>query len=206
MMQHWILLSSDQVPMRWREAFPEGRADDESVVHDEREGPCHAWVPSHLPDWEETVARLAARGAVVCVLALQPQSSEALRALAAGARGYAHLLSPAELLKQVALVTEHQGIWMGSELLSQVVGSSFRALGGREGVKTEWLERLTERERAVAMAVAEGHSNKEVARQLDITPRTVKAHMGAIFRKLEVRDRMQLVLMLSRQALSTPQY
>ncbi|MGB8713481.1 MAG: response regulator transcription factor [Onishia taeanensis] len=206
MMKHWILLSSDQVPMRWREAFPEGRAGDESAVHDDREGPCHVWVPSQLPDWEEAVARLAAGGAVVCVLALQPQSSEALRALAAGARGYAHLLSPAELLKQVALVTEHQGIWMGSELLSQVVGSSFRALGGRDGVQAERLERLTERERAVAMAVAEGHSNKEVAKQLEITPRTVKAHLGAVFRKLEVRDRMQLVLMLSRQALSTPQH
>ncbi|RAR59037.1 LuxR family transcriptional regulator [Onishia taeanensis] len=206
MMQHWILLSSEQVPMRWREAFPDGRAGDESTVNDAREEPYHVWVPSQWPEWEEMVARLAARGAVVCVLALQPQSGEALRALAAGARGYAHLLSPAELLRQVALVTEHQGIWMGSELLSQVVGSSFRALGGREGVKTERLGRLTERERAVAMAVAEGHSNKEVARQLDITPRTVKAHLGAIFRKLEVRDRMQLVLMLSRQTPSTPQH
>lgn len=206
MMPHWILLSPDQVPMRWREAFPEGCAGDESALNDGLEGPCHVWVPSQLPDWEEAVARFAAHGAVVCVLALQPQSSEALRALAAGARGYCHFLSPSELLKQVALVTEHEGIWMGSELLSQVVGVSFRALGGRDGVQAERLECLTERERAVALAVAEGFSNKEVARRLDITPRTVKAHLGAIFRKLDVRDRMQLVLMLSRQELTSPQH
>ncbi|WP_240724893.1 response regulator transcription factor [Onishia niordana] len=129
-----------------------------------------------------------------------------MRAFAAGARGYAHVFSPSETLKQVAVVTENQGVWMGSELLSRVVGASFRALGGRDGVQVERLERLTERERAVALAVAEGHSNKEVARQLEITPRTVKAHLGAIFRKLEVRDRMQLVLMLSRQASASPQH
>ena len=45
----------------------------------------------------------------------------------------------------------------------------------------------------------EGCSNKEVARQLDITERTVKAHLGAIYRKLGVRDRMQLVLKMAKQ-------
>nr|WP_192037222.1 response regulator transcription factor [Halomonas sp. YLGW01] len=198
-MQHWILLPPEQVPMRWREAFPEGRAVEAVALGDALDGGCQVWIPIQLPDWEQQVARLSASGAVVCVLTLNPDSREALQALSAGARGYAHLLSPPDLLKQVSLVVEHQGIWMGSELLSRVVRVSFQSLGGRDGVQSESLDQLTERERAVALAVAEGHSNKEVARQLDITPRTVKAHLGAIFRKLEVRDRMQLVLMLSRE-------
>lgn len=206
MMPHWIVMSPDQVPMRWYDAFPQGKANKALLLGDEADLPCHLWVPSDVQGWEECVARFSDLGAIVCVLTLQPQSSEALRAIAAGARGYAHLLSPAALLKQVALVTENQGIWMGSELLSQVVGASFRAFGGRDSVQAERLEQLTERERAVALAVAEGHSNKEVARQLDITPRTVKAHLGAIFRKLEVRDRMQLVLMLSRQEAFSSQH
>ncbi|MGM2628818.1 response regulator transcription factor [Bacillus cereus group sp. Bce038] len=45
--------------------------------------------------------------------------------------------------------------------------------------------------------MAAGHTNKEVARGLEITERTVKAHLGAAFRKLGVRDRMQLILKLS---------
>jgi len=45
--------------------------------------------------------------------------------------------------------------------------------------------------------VAEGKSNKEVARALKISERTVKAHLSAIFEKLGVRDRVQLVLQLS---------
>ncbi|MCH8282968.1 MAG: helix-turn-helix transcriptional regulator, partial [Chloroflexi bacterium] len=81
----------------------------------------------------------------------------------------------------------------------KVIGAAFTSLGGRESLPVDSLTILTERERAVALAVAEGRSNKEVARLLDITERTVKAHLGAAFRKLGVRDRMQLVLKLSRQ-------
>ena len=56
---------------------------------------------------------------------------------------------------------------------------------------------LTTRERLVAEAIAAGKTNKEAARELDITERTVKAHLGAVFDKLGVRDRLQLVLLLS---------
>lgn len=59
------------------------------------------------------------------------------------------------------------------------------------------LAELTPRENAVAKAVAAGQSNKEVARQLDITERTVKAHLSAVFTKLGVRDRLHLVLAIS---------
>jgi DNA-binding NarL/FixJ family response regulator len=49
----------------------------------------------------------------------------------------------------------------------------------------------------VARAVSAGRSNKEVADKMFISERTVKAHLGAIFEKLGVRDRLQLVLRLS---------
>jgi DNA-binding NarL/FixJ family response regulator len=53
---------------------------------------------------------------------------------------------------------------------------------------------LSARELQVAQAVAEGRSNKEVADLLSISERTVKAHLGAVFEKLGIRDRLQLVL------------
>ncbi len=60
-----------------------------------------------------------------------------------------------------------------------------------------WAQTLTEREREVAKAVAQGASNKEIARQLDITERTIKAHVGAILEKLGARDRLQLSLIVN---------
>lgn len=58
---------------------------------------------------------------------------------------------------------------------------------------------LTRREQEVASAVANGSSNKEIARQLGITERTVKAHTGSVFQKLNARDRLHLALMVNGQ-------
>ncbi len=58
---------------------------------------------------------------------------------------------------------------------------------------------MSEREREVAFAVAEGLTNKSVAQRLDITERTVKAHLSAVFDKFGVRDRMQLALQISQR-------
>ena len=60
------------------------------------------------------------------------------------------------------------------------------------------LGRLTKRERQVAQYVSNGASNKDVARTLHISERTVKAHLSAIFEKLELQDRFQLALLLNR--------
>ncbi|KAA0014554.1 response regulator transcription factor [Billgrantia pellis] len=188
----------DEIP-RWRSAFPDARlvnADQARVMATAGD---RIWLMTDCPEWSPLASYLASRNVIVVVMALSPSDQEALQALQAGARGYIHALSPAELLQQVALVTGNQGIWVPTELLSRVLGATFKGLGGAERLPRESLTTLTERERAVAMAVAEGLSNKAVARQLDITERTVKAHLGAVFRKLAVRDRMQLVLMLARQ-------
>ena len=50
---------------------------------------------------------------------------------------------------------------------------------------------------ASALIVAGGASNKEAARHLGITERTVKAHVGAVFEKLQARDRLDLVLIVN---------
>lgn len=124
-----------------------------------------------------------------------------MRSLDLGARGYVHTLAAPEVLKQVALVVTNQGVWVGQELLAKVLGGSFKALQqraeGGETFNTAELGSLTDRERGVALAVVRGATNKEVARQLDITERTVKAHLSAIFKKLAVRDRLQLILKLA---------
>ncbi len=62
-----------------------------------------------------------------------------------------------------------------------------------------WEEDLTERERETAHHIARGASNKEIARELGITERTVKAHVGAILEKLNLRDRLQIALRVNGQ-------
>lgn len=58
------------------------------------------------------------------------------------------------------------------------------------------IERLTDREREVAELVVKGASNGDIAQELKITPRTVKAHIAHIFEKFNVGNRVKLATKL----------
>ena len=63
------------------------------------------------------------------------------------------------------------------------------------------LEGLTDREREVLALVAEGLPNKQIARRLEISEKTVKAHLTSVFRAIGVNDRMQAGLWARRNGL-----
>lgn len=130
------------------------------------------------------------------ILADEPSEDDALAALEAGAAGYCNGHAAPEVLKQVATVVENGGLWVGQRLMQRLLAGTARLVPSPMAA-LDWAASLTERERQVAQAVAQGASNKEIARQLDITERTVKAHVGAILEKLGARDRLQLSLVVN---------
>ncbi|HKT37743.1 MAG TPA: response regulator transcription factor, partial [Ktedonobacterales bacterium] len=65
-------------------------------------------------------------------------------------------------------------------------------------------EALTERETDVLRLVADGESNKQIARDLNITEQTVKSHVSSIFSKLGVQSRTQATLYAIRTGLVKP--
>ncbi|MEB2284874.1 MAG: LuxR C-terminal-related transcriptional regulator [Myxococcales bacterium] len=67
-----------------------------------------------------------------------------------------------------------------------------------ETLQDEPRVRLTAREREIAAHVANGLRNAEIARRLFISEQTVKTHLGRIFRKVNVRDRVGLTIYASR--------
>jgi DNA-binding NarL/FixJ family response regulator len=132
---------------------------------------------------------------IVVVLADEPGDAIIAEACALGASGCCNTYAAPEVLRQVALVVENGGLWIGQSLLQRLVGSTARAFEARPEAKVDsWSPLLSERESQVAKLVSGGASNKEIADQLSITERTVKAHLSAIFEKLGVRDRLQLSL------------
>jgi NarL family two-component system response regulator LiaR len=64
------------------------------------------------------------------------------------------------------------------------------------------VESLTERETSVLRLVAEGLANKEIARRLSISEKTVKAHLNNVFAKLDVRSRTQAALQAIRAGIA----
>ncbi|MGQ7261824.1 LuxR C-terminal-related transcriptional regulator [Vreelandella sp. V005] len=200
-MDYWFVTVEGGLKARWQKAFPGAQPSTPDFIERNAHSGDLVWVATTVGSWPQLTQRLSLLNVTVVILSYSPQDKEALRALDLGARGYVHTLAAVDVLKQVALVVSNQGIWVGQELLAKVIGGSFRALAQRAEefsyAQDDYLALLTERERGVALAVARGATNKEVARQLDITERTVKAHLSAIFRKLSVRDRLQLMLKLS---------
>ncbi|WNL40102.1 response regulator transcription factor [Halomonas sp. PAMB 3232] len=204
-MKHVFITSDGSLKARWQGALPDAIAVTSDQAITRSESGDVVWITTTVEDWRAQTTAISRQGASVVVMSYAPNDREALLALELGARGYTHTLSAPEVLKQVALVVTHQGVWVGQSLLSRVLTGSVQALQQRTGDDIthqgqQFLATLTERERAVALAVARGGANKEVARELAITERTVKAHLSAIFKKLAVRDRLQLILKLSSDA------
>jgi len=200
MIRHYFLCSQTAQPsLRWRDAFPDGVACERDALSADIRPSDLIWVPTALREWETHVRSLAATRPEnpIAVVSFAPDDDEGICALDSGARAYCHALSVPAMLREVAAVMSHGGMWIGAALMARVLGAASRLLPAAD--QDARLHLLSSREAEVARAAAAGLSNKEIAATLGITERTVKAHMGAVFEKLGVRDRLQLVLSLSTQ-------
>jgi DNA-binding NarL/FixJ family response regulator len=121
---------------------------------------------------------LRAAGLRVLVLTSATEPSTAAAAVRAGAAGVVYKdIDPAALVRAIRSVHD------GNVLLApEAVGSLVR--GSRA-------DTLTAREREVLAGIADGKSNREIARLLQVSEKTVKAHVSAVLAKLGVQDRTQ---------------
>lgn len=204
---HFLVQTTSQPPVtppeRWMLAFPQGQWSNWMSLQQMVRAGDTVWVAVTIADWLDKVVALQQLqpGCSVVVLSPIPYEAEGLRAINAGARGYCHLLAVPELLREVGQVVLLGGLWVGPDLVQRLMAAT-RELIERHPSPVEPqvdLSVLSERELQVARAVAAGQSNREVAEQLHISERTVKAHLGAAFEKLGVRDRVQLVLRLAHR-------
>lgn len=121
--------------------------------------------------------------------------------LQAGGRGY--ILKDADpdtMLRAIRAVAHGESLL--SPTIAQKVLRQFTALPGEDPAsRAAFCDDLTEREQEVLSLVGQGRSNKEIARQLSISEKTVKNHIGNIFAKLHVNDRTQAVLYAIRKGL-----
>jgi two-component system, NarL family, response regulator NreC len=142
----------------------------------------------------EAIRQITRRAPNIPVLILSMHSDEAyiVQALQAGARGY--------LLKDSAdtdLIRAIEAIANGKSFFSPAVATvmldDYVKHLAQKGVSDRF-ELLSEREREIFQLVAEGHSNKEVAELLCISPLTVETHRAHILQKLDIHNTAELVL------------
>jgi two-component system nitrate/nitrite response regulator NarL len=115
----------------------------------------------------------------------------------AGARGCCRRDMDAAQVATVFMAMQQGELWIRRTLMLRLVDElSIQSQADAQPKRADagGMVELTHREQEIAMLIGDGNSNKQIARRLDITERTVKAHLTGIFRKLGINDRLMLAL------------
>ncbi|HEY9721303.1 MAG TPA: response regulator transcription factor [Oscillatoriaceae cyanobacterium] len=166
-----------------------GGNGDEAIALVERESPDVLLLDIQMPqrDGISALRELRRRGNPVGVLMMSAaDDTRIVEALSAGANGY--LLKTAteeEIARAIRLVAAGQSAILQPEVAQAMVAATRRA---------ESTELLSEREIQVLKTLAKDMANKEIARELGISDRTVQQHLANIFGKLGVASRTGAVL------------
>ena len=130
----------------------------------------------------------------IIVFPNQPSQAAGLRLLSLGVSGQCSPYIAEEQMALVLSVVESGEIWGGKQFIQNLIAQSLPQTQPKE--ETELLQALSEREQDVARYIAHGLSNKQIASEMDITERTVKSHLTAVFKKTHTKDRLSLALLV----------
>jgi DNA-binding NarL/FixJ family response regulator len=129
----------------------------------------------------------------VRLIVIGPEGNDelVLESIIAGARAYLDLTADTAMVRQAFDVVTSGSIWAPRRLLSKLVD---RLLKVPDSALTTGTPHLTDRERQVLDLILLARSNREIARQLGIEERTVKAHVGRLMRKTGADNRIELTM------------
>lgn len=127
----------------------------------------------------------------IIVLTMYDDDDSIFAAMRAGARGY--VLKGAD---QDEMLRTIRAVYRGEALFGPAVAQKLVAFFTGPGAEDppEVFPELTAREREVLELIAQGKSNQDIARQLSLSPKTIRNHASNIFNKLQVVDRAQAII------------
>ncbi len=166
---------------------------EEAVTAIEQHAPDVVLLDVHMPNGGgiEVIRRTAAGSASPpCFLALSVSDAaeDVIAVIRAGARGYVTKnISGEELAEAVRRVHDGDAVFS-----PRLAGFVLDAFAGPAPQPQSELDALTAREREVLQHIARGYMYKEIALRLEISPKTVEAHVSSVLRKLQLSSRHEL--------------
>ncbi|MCZ6790000.1 MAG: response regulator transcription factor [Chloroflexi bacterium] len=135
----------------------------------------------------------------IMVLTVSENEPDLLGAIKAGARGYLLKDDPPEQIVQAIRYVASGGTITSPRMASKLLDEFKRS---QHSAPTEDLSPLSERELEVLRLVAQGESNKEIAKKLTISDNTAKTHLRNIMDKLHLANRTQAAAFATKSGLS----
>ncbi len=163
-------------------------------------------LDSTMPEMDgiETLPAIREKSLKTKALMIKANKNEAVifKALKGGAKGYLSKdVSISDLIKAIKAV--HIGeLWVERKLMARFFDREAIADSKGEGRAGRLKKVLTPREKEVLCILTTGCTNKEIAKALFISEKTVKSHLNSIFKKLNVTRRLQAILQAIKQGLS----
>lgn len=149
---------------------------------------------------QEIVA--AKRGNKIFILSDRPDNSEGVACLKLGCCGYANAYIAQPRLNLAVDAIQSGLIWTGTSLMQHMIQASAADSAANRSLDNKRhapiLDGLSKREYQVAALVMEGLNNREIAERLDITERTVKAHLSSAYTKTATKSRFGLARLFSQ--------
>ena len=166
---------------------PSGDSDQLYLLHlAGMELDCYEWLLRHV----------SGKPIHVGVCSDLPNIREMLECVRLGAKAYCNSHMAALHYRQMLQMLDNGQSWYPPQMLEE----TFRL--AQQASKTDPAQKpltmLTPREKEIALAVADGKSNRQIADLYEISEPTVKTHLTSIFRKLDLKDRVGLVLYLKQ--------
>ena len=138
----------------------------------------------------EQVSRLVKKGFNIIVFSNEPKSEDSIGLFKLGIKGFLNTYAAKSIVEQAVTTVESGNVWLGQTIMQAMI----QAINNVPEKSVGWKTDLTDREIQVCDAVLTGQNNKQIAEQISVTERTVKAHLHNIFEKLNVKDRLSLAI------------
>ena len=152
--------------------------------------------------WNEGLQRLREllpQQSPIIILSASDDRRHVLQAVNLGAAGFIPKTSSSRVMLSALKLVLSGGVYLPPALLEQGGGSDSGPLANEHAVSF-----LTPRQREVLALLGQGKSNKEIARVLQLAEGTVKLHVTAILKALNVNNRTRAVVAASQLGLTTP--